>query len=108
MSERDETREAVARAIYEEMEGPVANQDYARQMRQWDLAKSLAASALKAMTVGSRFTVEGVECVVFPKPDESLLWKMTEILGEWIMDQKTEDDVFRAMLRACEEKGDGR
>lgn len=40
--------EAVARAIYDEMEGPVANQDAARQMRQWQLAQRLAKVALTA------------------------------------------------------------
>lgn len=41
-----ELREAVARALYDKMEGPVANQDFARQCRQWDLAQSLAEAAI--------------------------------------------------------------
>lgn len=41
--------ERVARAIYDELEGPVNNQDYGRQMRQWELAQSLARAAIAAM-----------------------------------------------------------
>jgi len=37
--------EATARALYDILEGPVANQDFARQLRQWDLALTLADAA---------------------------------------------------------------
>ncbi|WP_141397824.1 hypothetical protein [Novosphingobium sp. Chol11] len=42
----DSMVERIARAIYDEMEGPVNNQDFARQTRQWALAQRLAAAAL--------------------------------------------------------------
>lgn len=45
----DTTREAVARAIYDEIEGPVNNQDFTRQTRQWELAQRLADAALAAL-----------------------------------------------------------
>lgn len=38
--------EIVARAIYDALEGPVANQDAVRQARQWERAQMLAAAAL--------------------------------------------------------------
>jgi hypothetical protein len=41
--------ERVTRAIYDELEGPVNNQDAGRQMRQWELAKRLARAAISAM-----------------------------------------------------------
>ena len=41
--------EKVARAIYDDMEGPVANQDFMRQTRQWELAQRLARAALAAI-----------------------------------------------------------
>lgn len=45
----DALRERVARAIYDILEGPVANQDFARQSRQWDLALTIAAAARSAI-----------------------------------------------------------
>lgn len=41
--------ERMARAIYDLMEGPVANQDFARQQRQWVLAQDLTLAVLKTM-----------------------------------------------------------
>ena len=40
--------EKAARAIYDELEGPVANQDFARQQAQWAQAQKLAHEALSA------------------------------------------------------------
>lgn len=42
----DELVEKVARAIYETLEGPIADQDFLRQKRQWELAQKLARAAL--------------------------------------------------------------
>ena len=44
-----EVLEAAARAIYDILEGAVANQDYGRQMRQWEQAQELARAACLAM-----------------------------------------------------------
>jgi hypothetical protein len=41
--------ERVARAIYDELEGPVNYQDFSRQMRQWQLAKRLAVISARTM-----------------------------------------------------------
>lgn len=58
--------EVMARAIYAELEGPVANQDASRQMRQWNLAQTLAAKTLTAL--------ENAGCVVAPREaTESML-----------------------------------
>jgi hypothetical protein len=38
--------EKVARAIYDALEGPIANQDFTRQKKQWELAQRLAHAAL--------------------------------------------------------------
>lgn len=45
----DELREVVARAIYEAREGPVANADFARQLRLWNECLGLADAALAAI-----------------------------------------------------------
>lgn len=44
MSELSE--EEIARELFDEMEGPVANQDFGRQQRQWELCQRLAKTAL--------------------------------------------------------------
>ena len=44
-------RETVAKAIYDKMEGPVANQDFGRQCAQWELSLSLADAALSVLDV---------------------------------------------------------
>ena len=44
-----EALEAAARAIYGILEGPVANQDFSRQKRQWEQAQELARAACLAM-----------------------------------------------------------
>lgn len=41
--------ERLARAMYDEMEGPVNNADYKRQLAQWVLAERLARAALEAI-----------------------------------------------------------
>jgi hypothetical protein len=45
---KDDLVEAVARAIYDELEGPINNQDYSRQLRQWERAKGIALAAIVA------------------------------------------------------------
>lgn len=37
-----ELREQIAREIYDELEGPVADQDFGRQVRQWQRCEQLA------------------------------------------------------------------
>jgi hypothetical protein len=49
--------EAAARGIYEILEGPIANQDFNRQRRQWELAQKLAAGAIRAYHASLRETV---------------------------------------------------
>ena len=41
--------EKVSRAIYEELEGPVNNQDFKRQMAQWERCLKAARAAIEAM-----------------------------------------------------------
>lgn len=48
MTHDEKIVEAVARAIDTELEGPVANQDFARQLRQWELSQKLARAAITA------------------------------------------------------------
>jgi hypothetical protein len=43
-----EAVEAGARPIYEALEGPVANQDFARQQRQWEAALKVSRVAIAA------------------------------------------------------------
>lgn len=38
--------EDVAQAIYEILERPIANQDFGRQTRQWELSKQIATQAI--------------------------------------------------------------
>lgn len=42
----DELVEKVARGIYDILEGPVANQDFGRQTRQWELSLVLADATI--------------------------------------------------------------
>lgn len=44
----DEVVEVAAKPIYDALEGPVNNQDFTRQMRQWEDAKRIALTALTA------------------------------------------------------------
>jgi hypothetical protein len=41
--------EAVARPIYDELEGPINNQSFDRQMKQWERAKVVARAAIAAL-----------------------------------------------------------
>lgn len=69
MSERDETREAVARAIGTRFKDAVAGSS-GRTFESTgvhfpvETFADYADAALAALRIGSRFTVEGVECVV--------------------------------------------
>jgi hypothetical protein len=38
--------QSVAQAIYDELEGPIADQDFGRQKRQWELSVRLARVAM--------------------------------------------------------------
>jgi uncharacterized protein YgbK (DUF1537 family) len=58
MTDRERLIEAMARVIYDDLEGPVANQDFTRQMRQWARSQELAHAALSA--------IEAMGCVVVP------------------------------------------
>jgi hypothetical protein len=49
LAEDGETVEAVAKEIYDLAEGPVANQDFARQCRQWDLSCGQSRAALRTI-----------------------------------------------------------
>lgn len=42
-------KERIARAIFDKLEGPVANQDFARQQAQWVLAQEVAEAVLDAL-----------------------------------------------------------
>jgi hypothetical protein len=46
---KDDLVEAVARAIYDELEGPINNQDYSRQLRQWERSKGISLAAIRAL-----------------------------------------------------------
>lgn len=47
----EQMREAVARAIYATLDGPISNQDFGRQTAQWDLSLSLADAAIRAIPI---------------------------------------------------------
>jgi len=125
----DETREAVARAIEHwfvensgfgvigtDVEKPTVSASYGG--RWVDLRTDrIANAALSGLRLGSRLTVEGVECVVVPStphPDQTAAgWdaldeKSSGVLTEDDIHEDAIDGIYRAMLRACEEKGDGR
>ncbi|WP_100960972.1 hypothetical protein [Bosea sp. FBZP-16] len=44
----EKAKSTVAKALYEAMEGPVSNQDFDRQQRQWESAQALAVVAIEA------------------------------------------------------------
>lgn len=44
--EQEALREKVAREIYDILEGPIADQDFGRQTRQWELSLVLADAAI--------------------------------------------------------------
>lgn len=45
-NELSDIAKAVAQVIYDELEGPVADQDRSRQKRQWELSVKLARIAM--------------------------------------------------------------
>lgn len=97
MSERDETREAVARAIYESRNGrgcvPWARQpDSHKQPYRADADAALAALQALAVKRAEEFEVWF----------DSLPREPNDALRKLFADYKG-----AAMLRACEEKGDG-
>jgi hypothetical protein len=66
MTDRKALIEAMARVIYDDLEGPVANQDFTRQMRQWEQAQKLATAALAA--------IEAMGAVVVPvEPTDGMI-----------------------------------
>lgn len=103
----DSTRDAVARALYEASRHCDLDSQYRSVQDQW-LRK--ADAVLSALTPGSRFIVDGEEMMVVPCAPSPEVVKAgvdhrltTNIGGE---NRWTEDTVtlYRAMLRACEEK----
>jgi hypothetical protein len=64
--------EAGARPIYEALEGPVANQDFARQQRQWEAAlkvsRAVIAAAIEAWPDMEVYDLmnDGQECIILP------------------------------------------
>lgn len=116
-----ETRAVVARAIYDILEGPVANQDFSRQLRQWDHARELSDAALSALKPGTRFTVDGREVMVVPVEADEIVtdairraWREARppsicgmsIDAQWRAEFAREIAAYTAMLRACEERRD--
>jgi hypothetical protein len=66
MTDREKLTEAMARVIYDDLEGPIADQDFTRQMRQWEQAQKLATAALAAIEASGAVVVpveatEGME-----------------------------------------------
>ncbi|MFX4085851.1 hypothetical protein ACKU27_12190 [Sphingobium yanoikuyae] len=57
--------EMAARAVYDELEGPVNNQDFTRQMRQWELAKKLVVISINAMREATPAMVEAANNVEY-------------------------------------------
>ena len=49
MSEREKLRDALASVAYDDLEGPIADQDYGRQVRQWEQCKRIADAQLAAL-----------------------------------------------------------
>ena len=45
----EKLRDAIASVAYDDLEGPVANQDYARQVQQWEQCKRIADAQLAAL-----------------------------------------------------------
>jgi len=68
----EKAKDLVAKALYEAMEGPVSNQDFARQQRQWESAQALAVVALEAYESAKQKEVEGWVLVPKDPSDEHL------------------------------------
>ena len=61
---KDDLIEKVARGIYDELEGPVNNQDYSRQMRQWEQAKRVSIDAVSVvLEEAAKVADEAGDCV---------------------------------------------
>ena len=58
--ELEKLRDAIASVAYDDLEGPVANQDYARQVQQWEQCKRIADAQLAAIeAAGVRLVYSG-------------------------------------------------
>lgn len=126
MSKRDETREAVARALFSQ--SVYHGYDRETLQREWVRTQGLhlaaADAALKVMAPGSRFTVEGVEMMVVDAGKLQRLLSAAKLCygqsegcavnhyGEdfathgmpgWLVDAAADIAEGSAMLRACEE-----
>lgn len=73
----EKAKSTVAKALYEAMEGPVSNQDFARQQRQWESAQALAVVAIEAYESAKLKEAEG--WVLVPKePSEEQIEAMVD------------------------------
>jgi hypothetical protein len=68
MTVEQERLEQVARAVYDELEGPIANQDAVRQHNLWEQSKRIASVAIKA--IGST-TIAPTKIDSPPIPDQA-------------------------------------
>lgn len=76
-----EVVEAAAKLVYDALEGPVNNQDFTRQMRQWEDAKRIALTALTAALaawVECRMAHEEEDFPGEPEARKVLILKTTE------------------------------
>ncbi len=90
--------EAMAKVIYSILEGPIANQDMMRQMRQWDLAVNLAEQSIPAAILAAE--ARGFK-LVGPKPTQDMSAAADDI-EEWDCPETT----WTAMHKAAPGWGD--
>jgi len=57
--EQEALREMVGREIYDILEGPVADQDFGRQTRQWELSLVLADATIAVVLKEASRALEG-------------------------------------------------
>jgi hypothetical protein len=93
MSEREKLIEKMARGIFDALEGPMANQDYGRQMKQWERAKEIATAALSAIEA---------EAVIVPREidDETAQGVWSAAYDEWAEYGASDQDAGRAGFTA--------
>ena len=85
--------EKMARAIYDILEGSVANQDYTRQLRQWERAQDMARAALSVIREALKEPSEEIADAIV---------EAAQIYDEWGVDKFVANpkDVYRAMIAA--------
>lgn len=69
--------EKIARAIYDALEGPVNNQDFSRQLRQWEQSKALATATLSVA-----LEAIGEECARISDAHATNAWEIANGRGE--------------------------